>query len=73
MPEILLSLYRASRAKTPLFLFDAAALIIFSKTKGDLFFAVHKTWAHPTDAEPDSFFLIHDPILPAVHCFRNYL
>jgi hypothetical protein len=73
MREILLRLNRTSRAETPLFCFDAAARSFFRKAIGDLFFAVHKTRAHPAEAEPDSFLLIHDPILPAVDSFRNYL
>jgi hypothetical protein len=73
MLEISLFLYRASRAETPLFLFDTAARSFFSQAKGDLFFTVHKTRADPADAEPDSFFLIHDPIFPAGYCFHNYL
>jgi hypothetical protein len=73
MLEILLLLDRASRAETPLFLFDAAVRSFFSQAKGDLFFAIYKTRADPADAEPDSFFLIHDPIFPAGYCFHNYL
>ena len=65
MLKILLRLYRTSRAETSLFLFNAAALFVFSKAKGDLFFAVHKTRAHSAEAETHPFFLIHDPILPA--------
>jgi hypothetical protein len=59
MLEIHLILYGASRAETPLFLFDAAACPLSGKAEGDLFFAVHKTRAHAAEAEPDRFFPVH--------------
>jgi hypothetical protein len=73
MLEILLRLYRASRAETPLFIFDAAACSCLGKAIGDLFCAVHKTRAHPADAEPDSFIPVHHPILWLFNSFYCYL
>jgi hypothetical protein len=63
MLEILLFLYRASRAETPLFLLYTAARPLFGKAIRDLFPAVHKTRAHPAEAEPDTMFPVHDPVL----------
>jgi hypothetical protein len=63
MLEILLFLYRASRAKTSLFFFNTDAQGSISKAKRNLFFTFHKTWAHPANTEPNPFFPVHDPIL----------
>ena len=41
------------------------------KAINGLFFTIHKTRTHPAEAELDSLFLIHNPILPAFHCFHN--
>jgi hypothetical protein len=63
MLEISLFLYRASRAETPLFLFDTAARLVISKAVCDLFFTVHKTRAHPAETEPDRFIPVHNSVL----------
>jgi hypothetical protein len=63
MLEILLFLYRASRAETSLFLFYAAARPCFGKAEGDLFFAIHKTRTHPAETEPGRFLPLHDLVL----------
>jgi plastocyanin len=63
MLEILLFLYRTSRAEAPLFLFYAAAHPCFSKAVGDLFFAIHKTRTHPAETEPGRFLSLHDLVL----------
>jgi hypothetical protein len=62
MLEIFLLLDRASRAETSLFLFDTGTRSLYGKAVGDLFVAVHKTRAHPAEAEPDPFLPVHNPI-----------
>jgi hypothetical protein len=73
MLEILLGLHGTPRAEASLFFFDAAARSRWSKTKRDIFPALHKTRAHAADAEGDCFFSLHGSIFPALDCPCNYL
>jgi len=73
MLEILLFLYRASRAQAPLFFFDADASGSISEAKRNLFVTNYKSWAHPANTEPDTSFPVHDPILQGFSCFHYYL
>jgi hypothetical protein len=69
MLEILLFLYRASRAQTPLFFGNTDAFGGISETKRYLFVTTYKTWAHPANTEPDTSFPVHDKILQGFNCF----
>jgi hypothetical protein len=73
MLEILLFLYRASRAQTPLFFFNTDTFGSISEAKRNLFVTIYKTWAHPANTEPDTSFPVHDKILQGFNCFPYYL